>query len=106
MRCGNFPPAAPYLMLIVGVIAAITAIYYARTRWRHRKTEPFEFIQPVLTSVVIGLALIGVAPLVLQTLRDGESQVLVGGLLLSAAIAVGASGGLIIAIARSVEPQL
>jgi hypothetical protein len=63
---------------------------------------PSAFAVITLASA-IGLALIGVAPLVLQTLRNGKSQVLVGGLLISAAIAVGASGGLVIAIARSVS---
>ncbi|TDW22004.1 hypothetical protein [Kribbella kalugense] len=63
---------------------------------------PSAFAVITLASA-IGLALIGVAPIVLQTLRNGESQVLVGGLLISAAIAVGASGGLVIAIARSVS---
>jgi hypothetical protein len=63
---------------------------------------PSAFAVITLASA-IGLALIGVAPLVLQTLRDGESQVLVCGLLISGAIAVGASGGLVIAIARSVS---
>ncbi len=55
----NFPPAAPYLMLIVAIISIITAIYYLRTRWRHRMTEPFEFIQPVASSIVIGIVVIG-----------------------------------------------
>lgn len=57
----------------------------------------------VTIGSAIGIAIVGVAPLVLQAFRDDESQVLVGGLLVSAALAVGASGGLVLVIARSVS---
>lgn len=61
----------------------------------------------VLSVITIGsalaVALVGVAPLVLQAVRDDRSQVLVVGLLVSAMIAVGAAGGLVIVIALSVS---
>jgi hypothetical protein len=57
----------------------------------------------ITVASAIGVALVGVAPLVLQTVRNDQSQVLVGGLLGSAALAVGATGGLVLAISRSVS---
>jgi polar amino acid transport system permease protein len=55
----NFPPAAPYLMVIVGIISVVTAIYYFVNRWPHRNTEPIQFIQPVALSLIVGVAIIG-----------------------------------------------
>jgi hypothetical protein len=60
----------------------------------------------ITIASAIAVAVVGVAPLLLQALRDDESQVLVGGLLVSAALAVGASAGLVLAIASSVAPML
>lgn len=57
----------------------------------------------VTIGSAIGIAIVGVAPLVLQAFRNDQSQVLVGGLLVSAALAVGASGGLVLVISRSVS---
>lgn len=52
----------------------------------------------------IGVAFVGLGPLLLQAARNDKAEIYAGGLFLSAAIAVGASGGLALIIARSVTP--
>ncbi|MEU4450951.1 hypothetical protein AB0F44_06455 [Nocardioides sp. NPDC023903] len=57
----------------------------------------------ITIASAIGVALVGLGPLVLQALRNDKSEVIAGGLFLSAAIAVGTAGGLALIIIRSVE---
>lgn len=60
----------------------------------------------ITIASAIAVALVGLGPLVLQTTRNDKSQVYAGGLFASAALAVGASGGLALIIVRSVAPAV
>lgn len=57
----------------------------------------------ITIASAIGVALVGLGPLVLQALRNDKSEVIAGALFLSASIAVGAAGGLVLIIIRSVD---
>ncbi|HLY27816.1 MAG TPA: amino acid ABC transporter permease, partial [Aggregatilineales bacterium] len=52
------PLYAPYIALLTGAISAISVLYYLTTRWKHRKTEPIEIVQPVATSIVLGIVVV------------------------------------------------
>lgn len=58
----------------------------------------------ITIASAIGVALVGLGPLILQAARSDKAEVYAGGLFASAAVAVGASGGLALVIVRAVSP--
>jgi hypothetical protein len=58
----------------------------------------------ITIASAIAAAIVGVAPLLLQTFRNGNDEVYAGALFGSAALVIAAAGGLVLAIALSVSP--
>lgn len=54
----QFPALAPALQIIVGVGGAALVVYYILTRWGQRATEPVEFFQPVVVTVIFAVVLL------------------------------------------------